>query len=145
MLGTRVHIGIVGPVSIEGHTPQHGHVLVDMGVSGVDMGVFKPVSLSVLSQVMEEVESRPGTCDSQASDSEFNNSAKPYINWAASMVVSLETGMPWVICQQDDAPDPIAPHRNPRDDFPTTDPTEEDTYESKGILDQVLASPNLKT
>ncbi|KAK8945197.1 Beta-galactosidase 6 [Platanthera zijinensis] len=25
--------------------------------------------------------------------------AKPYVNWAASMDVSLETGMPWVMCQ----------------------------------------------
>ncbi|KAK8949006.1 Beta-galactosidase 8 [Platanthera zijinensis] len=77
----------------------------------------------------------------------YGTAAKPYVNWAASMAVSLETGMPWVMCQQDDAPNPIvqqaydftpsspgrsAPHRTPRDDFPTTDPTEEDTYESDG-------------
>ncbi|KAK8952550.1 Beta-galactosidase 4 [Platanthera zijinensis] len=37
----------------------------------------------------------------------FRPTAKPYVNWAASMAASLETGVPWVMCQQDDAPDPI--------------------------------------
>ncbi|KAL0925257.1 hypothetical protein M5K25_003576 [Dendrobium thyrsiflorum] len=33
--------------------------------------------------------------------------AKAYGNWAASMAVGLKTGVPWVMCKQDDAPDPI--------------------------------------
>ncbi|KAK8934992.1 Beta-galactosidase 6 [Platanthera zijinensis] len=37
----------------------------------------------------------------------YGAAAKPYVNWAASMAASLETGVPWVMCQQDDAPDPI--------------------------------------
>ncbi|PKI51981.1 hypothetical protein CRG98_027633 [Punica granatum] len=40
-------------------------------------------------------------------DSSYGAGAKPYINWAASMAVSLDTGVPWVMCQQADAPDPI--------------------------------------
>ncbi|PKA63661.1 Beta-galactosidase [Apostasia shenzhenica] len=33
--------------------------------------------------------------------------AKAYTNWAASMAVGLKTGVPWVMCKQDDAPDPV--------------------------------------
>ncbi|EPS63867.1 beta-galactosidase, partial [Genlisea aurea] len=37
----------------------------------------------------------------------YGNSGKTYTEWAASMAVSLDTGVPWVMCQQSDAPDPI--------------------------------------
>ncbi|KAK6141933.1 hypothetical protein DH2020_024322 [Rehmannia glutinosa] len=37
----------------------------------------------------------------------YGNGAKPYINWAATMATSLDTGVPWVMCQQKDAPNPI--------------------------------------
>ncbi|GFQ04066.1 beta-galactosidase 8 [Phtheirospermum japonicum] len=37
----------------------------------------------------------------------YGDSAKTYINWAATMATSLNTGVPWVMCQQKDAPDPI--------------------------------------
>ena len=30
-----------------------------------------------------------------------------YINWAAKMAVGLGTGVPWVMCKEDDAPDPV--------------------------------------
>ncbi|XP_074584190.1 beta-galactosidase-like [Curcuma longa] len=30
-----------------------------------------------------------------------------YTNWAAQMAVGLSTGVPWVMCKQDDAPDPV--------------------------------------
>ncbi|WOH04301.1 hypothetical protein DCAR_0623710 [Daucus carota subsp. sativus] len=30
-----------------------------------------------------------------------------YINWAAKMALGLNTGVPWVMCKEDDAPDPI--------------------------------------
>jgi hypothetical protein len=40
-------------------------------------------------------------------DSEYGPAAKSYIVWAASMATSLDTGVPWVMCQQVDAPDPI--------------------------------------
>ncbi|XP_040991166.1 beta-galactosidase 8 [Juglans microcarpa x Juglans regia] len=37
----------------------------------------------------------------------YGPAAKSYINWAAAMALSLDTGVPWVMCQQADAPDPI--------------------------------------
>ncbi|CAK9148226.1 unnamed protein product [Ilex paraguariensis] len=30
-----------------------------------------------------------------------------YMNWAAKMAVGLDTGVPWVMCKEDDAPDPV--------------------------------------
>lgn len=30
-----------------------------------------------------------------------------YMNWAAKMAVDLGTGVPWVMCKEDDAPDPV--------------------------------------
>lgn len=33
--------------------------------------------------------------------------AKNYLSWAAQMAVGLNTGVPWVMCKQDDAPDPV--------------------------------------
>ncbi|CAJ1974028.1 unnamed protein product [Sphenostylis stenocarpa] len=32
---------------------------------------------------------------------------KAYTKWAAQMVVGLDTGVPWVMCKQEDAPDPV--------------------------------------
>lgn len=29
------------------------------------------------------------------------------MNWAAKMAVGLETGVPWIMCKDDNAPDPI--------------------------------------
>ncbi|XP_042405295.1 beta-galactosidase-like [Zingiber officinale] len=33
--------------------------------------------------------------------------ARSYATWAAQMAVGLNTGVPWVMCKQDDAPDPV--------------------------------------
>ncbi|KAJ8447880.1 hypothetical protein Cgig2_012015 [Carnegiea gigantea] len=30
-----------------------------------------------------------------------------YVRWAAAMAVGLDTGVPWMMCKQDDAPDPV--------------------------------------
>lgn len=30
-----------------------------------------------------------------------------YISWAAKMAAGLGTGVPWVMCKEDDAPDPV--------------------------------------
>lgn len=38
---------------------------------------------------------------------ELGAPAKAYTKWAAQMAVGLGTGVPWVMCKQDDAPDPI--------------------------------------
>ncbi|KAM5548811.1 hypothetical protein ABKV19_000291 [Rosa sericea] len=37
----------------------------------------------------------------------IQSSGKAYIDWAAQMVVGLNTSFPWVLCKQDDAPDPV--------------------------------------
>ncbi|KAK4269257.1 hypothetical protein QN277_022441 [Acacia crassicarpa] len=38
---------------------------------------------------------------------EIGAPGKAYTNWAAQMAVGLGTGVPWIMCKQDDAPDPI--------------------------------------
>lgn len=38
---------------------------------------------------------------------EIGAPGKAYTKWAAQMAVGLDTGVPWVMCKQDDAPDPI--------------------------------------
>lgn len=45
---------------------------------------------------------------------ELGASGRAYTDWAAKMAVGLGTGVPWVMCKQDDAPDPIvsAPRPN---------------------------------
>ncbi|XVF04925.1 hypothetical protein REPUB_Repub05bG0126900 [Reevesia pubescens] len=52
--------------------------------------------------ILSQIENEYGNIDSA-----YGAAAKPYINWAAGMAVSLDTGVPWVMCQQSDAPDPI--------------------------------------
>ncbi|KAJ4713749.1 Beta-galactosidase [Melia azedarach] len=37
----------------------------------------------------------------------FHDRGPPYVKWAAEMAVGLQTGVPWVMCKQDDAPDPV--------------------------------------
>ncbi|XP_043720717.1 beta-galactosidase 6-like [Telopea speciosissima] len=37
----------------------------------------------------------------------FHAKGPPYVLWAAEMAVGLKTGVPWVMCKQDDAPDPV--------------------------------------
>ncbi|KAL7140295.1 hypothetical protein ABFS83_09G111600 [Erythranthe nasuta] len=38
---------------------------------------------------------------------ELGEPGKAYTEWAAKMAVDLDTGVPWIMCKQDDAPDPI--------------------------------------
>ncbi|GLT79074.1 hypothetical protein SLA2020_505820 [Shorea laevis] len=38
---------------------------------------------------------------------EIGAPGKAYAKWAAQMAVGLSTGVPWVMCKQDDAPDPV--------------------------------------
>ncbi|XP_021900324.1 beta-galactosidase 10 [Carica papaya] len=37
----------------------------------------------------------------------YGEGGKPYAMWAASMAVSQNIGVPWIMCQQYDAPDPV--------------------------------------
>ncbi|KAK9153441.1 hypothetical protein Sjap_000921 [Stephania japonica] len=52
--------------------------------------------------ILSQIENEYGNVDSA-----YGAAAKPYIKWAASMATSLDTGVPWVMCQQSDAPDPV--------------------------------------
>ncbi|KAK8582170.1 hypothetical protein V6N13_145151 [Hibiscus sabdariffa] len=52
--------------------------------------------------ILSQIENEYGNIDSA-----YGAAAKSYIKWAADMAVSLDTGVPWVMCQQSDAPDPI--------------------------------------
>lgn len=37
----------------------------------------------------------------------YGEGGKPYAMWAAQMAVSQNIGVPWIMCQQYDAPDPV--------------------------------------
>ncbi|XP_057419693.1 beta-galactosidase 6-like isoform X2 [Lotus japonicus] len=37
----------------------------------------------------------------------FGEEGSQYVDWAAKMAVGLQTGVPWVMCKQTDAPDPV--------------------------------------
>ncbi|KAK0577610.1 hypothetical protein LWI29_035785 [Acer saccharum] len=37
----------------------------------------------------------------------YEERGPPYVKWAAEMAVQLQTGVPWLMCNQDDAPDPL--------------------------------------
>ncbi|KAK6923726.1 Glycoside hydrolase 35, catalytic domain, partial [Dillenia turbinata] len=37
----------------------------------------------------------------------YGDGARPYAMWAANMAVSQNIGVPWIMCQQNDAPDPV--------------------------------------
>ncbi|KAL2328638.1 hypothetical protein Fmac_022065 [Flemingia macrophylla] len=52
--------------------------------------------------ILSQVENEYGNIEAA-----YGPAAKSYVNWAASMATSLDTGVPWVMCQQEDAPDPI--------------------------------------
>lgn len=38
---------------------------------------------------------------------ELGAPGRSYTKWAARMAIGLQTGVPWVMCKQDDAPDPV--------------------------------------
>nr|CAB3468249.1 unnamed protein product [Digitaria exilis] len=52
--------------------------------------------------ILAQVENEYGPMESV-----MGSGAKPYANWAAKMAVATGTGVPWVMCKQDDAPDPV--------------------------------------
>ncbi|KAF8405419.1 hypothetical protein HHK36_010325 [Tetracentron sinense] len=37
----------------------------------------------------------------------YKESGTRYVQWAGTMVAGLKTGVPWVMCKQKDAPDPV--------------------------------------
>jgi hypothetical protein len=52
--------------------------------------------------ILAQVENEYGPMESV-----MGGGAKPYANWAAKMAVATDAGVPWVMCKQDDAPDPV--------------------------------------
>lgn len=38
---------------------------------------------------------------------EIGAAGKSYTKWAAEMAMGLGTGVPWIMCKQDDTPDPL--------------------------------------
>ncbi|XP_028808050.1 beta-galactosidase 8 [Neltuma alba] len=54
--------------------------------------------------ILSQIENEYGNGDIEP---RYGPAAKPYVKWAAAMATSLNTGVPWVMCQQADAPDPI--------------------------------------
>ncbi|XP_022888073.1 beta-galactosidase 15-like [Olea europaea var. sylvestris] len=39
--------------------------------------------------------------------SSYGDAGKAYLNWCASMAESLDVGVPWIMCQESDAPEPM--------------------------------------
>ncbi|KAM6563235.1 hypothetical protein CsatB_023233 [Cannabis sativa] len=54
-----------------------------------------PIILSQIENEYENVEAA------------FHEKGASYVRWAAKMAVDLQTGVPWVMCKQSDAPDPV--------------------------------------
>nr|XP_043632613.1 beta-galactosidase 3-like [Erigeron canadensis] len=52
--------------------------------------------------ILSQIENEYGALDKKYGAPGYN-----YMTWAAEMAVGLRTGVPWIMCKQDDAPDPI--------------------------------------
>ncbi|KAJ9561132.1 hypothetical protein OSB04_006292 [Centaurea solstitialis] len=52
--------------------------------------------------ILSQIENEYG-----AESKAYGAAGQAYLTWAAKMAVGLNTGVPWVMCKQDDAPDPI--------------------------------------
>ena len=37
----------------------------------------------------------------------YHEAGLQYMNWCANMAAALDTGVPWIMCQQDNAPRPM--------------------------------------
>ncbi|KAL8200416.1 hypothetical protein R6Q57_011755 [Mikania cordata] len=52
--------------------------------------------------ILSQVENEYGSVEKA-----YGGAGHNYMIWASNMAVELDTGVPWVMCKQDDAPDPI--------------------------------------
>ncbi|GLT47141.1 hypothetical protein SLA2020_208550 [Shorea laevis] len=52
--------------------------------------------------ILSQIENEYGTVQEA-----FKENGTSYLHWAAQMAVGLGTGVPWVMCKQDNAPDPV--------------------------------------
>ncbi|PWZ32291.1 Beta-galactosidase 3 [Zea mays] len=53
--------------------------------------------------ILAQIENEYGDYYEQA----YGAGGKPYAMWAASMALAQNTGVPWIMCQESDAPDPV--------------------------------------
>lgn len=60
------------------------------------------ITFSVCINHIQQIENEYGPVEY-----ELGAPGEAYTKWAAQMAVGLDTGVPWVMCKQDDAPDPI--------------------------------------
>ncbi|KAL0346687.1 UNVERIFIED_CONTAM: Beta-galactosidase [Sesamum calycinum] len=87
-----------------GHEPSPGKVAMRRFVGKiVDMmkseSLFEPQGGPI---IMSQIENEYGPVEW-----EIGAAGKAYTAWAAKMAVGLDTGVPWIMCKQDTAPDPI--------------------------------------
>ncbi|XP_022991144.1 beta-galactosidase 16-like [Cucurbita maxima] len=52
--------------------------------------------------ILSQIENEYSTVEAS-----FHEEGPLYVKWAANMAVSLQTGVPWIMCKQDNAPDPV--------------------------------------
>lgn len=52
--------------------------------------------------ILSQIENEYGVVDYY-----YGAPGKSYMHWAATMALELDTGVPWIMCKQPDAPDPI--------------------------------------
>ncbi|KAG6717055.1 hypothetical protein I3842_04G078300 [Carya illinoinensis] len=52
--------------------------------------------------ILSQIENEYGNIEAA-----FKEKGPSYVRWAAKMAVGLQTGVPWIMCKQNDAPDPV--------------------------------------
>ncbi|XP_048232566.1 beta-galactosidase 6 isoform X2 [Ricinus communis] len=52
--------------------------------------------------ILSQIENEYGNIEAA-----FHEKGSSYVHWAAKMAVDLQTGVPWIMCKQIDAPDPV--------------------------------------
>ncbi|KAK9099276.1 hypothetical protein Syun_026321 [Stephania yunnanensis] len=87
-----------------GHEPSPGKIAMEGFTRKiVDMmkaeGLFESQGGPI---IMSQIENEYGPMEY-----ELGAPGRAYTQWAAHMAVGLGTGVPWVMCKQDDAPDPV--------------------------------------
>lgn len=51
---------------------------------------------------IQQIENEYGNIEGQ-----YGQGGKEYVKWAADMALTLDAGVPWVMCRQSDAPETI--------------------------------------
>lgn len=41
----------------------------------------------------------------------FKQGGSNYVQWAAHLAIGFKTGIPWIMCKQTDAPDPVVSYQ----------------------------------